>query len=132
MKRIISAFALTIVLAFPAAAQAAEEEQDWYTWYEQQSAQAAAEEAQQYEQYYEAASPDQQIASDAYTDPNGYYNPDDQNDPYAYDEAPEQTQEQTTPGAEAPEWVWSGEEPPEGGQFQEDAPQGQSEQEQSE
>ena len=125
MKRMIYALAFTIVIA--SAAQAAEEEQDWYTWYEQHSAHAAAEEARQYAQYYEAASPDQQVASniqdggagsgEAYTD----------SDPYAYGEAPEQTQEQTTPGAEEPAWIWSGEEPPNDGQTQEDTSQEQSE-----
>jgi hypothetical protein len=129
MKRIISAFAFTIVLAATTAAQAAEEDQDWYEWYEQQSAQAAAEEAQQYAQYYEATSPDQQIASniqdggagagDAYTNPA--------NDPYAYDEAPEQTQEQTTPGAEEPAWIWSGEDA-----SQEQQPEDASQEQQSE
>jgi hypothetical protein len=127
MRRIISAFAFTIVLAASAAAQAAEEEQDWYTWYEQQSAQAAAEEARQYAQYYEATSPDQQIASNIPGAGSGDVYTDQQNDPYAYDEAPAQTQEQTTPGADEPAWVWSEEAPPQDGQPQEDAPPEQSE-----
>jgi hypothetical protein len=109
VKRIIPAFVFTIVFMASAAAQALEEEQDWYTWYEQQSAQAAAEEARQYAQYYETVSLDHlEVSQDVYyTD--------------VYDDAPIQTQEQTTPLPEEPAWIWSGEEPPAPDQVQPNA-----------
>jgi hypothetical protein len=104
----ISALAFTTVFMISAAAGAAEETQDWYTWYEQQSARVEEEAAQ----YYEATSPDQTQSSEPVRDDGAVYEDEYAYDPYAYDDAPDQTQPQAEPIAEEPEWVRSGGEPP--------------------